>query len=133
MNRVSAVVLLTVVLPTQLFAQPAAPGPIGLTQAPSEARTWSNIEVYLSIGVLVFSIIVMALQYWHLKHQGQSWNPEAVTRFIGFPLVISASLFLVVAGYSDQQVAPVFALLGAIAGYLFGKSGTSSDAKTSES
>ena len=65
----------------------------------------------------------MFMQYRYLKQNGQSWASESVIRFIGFPVVISAALFLVVAGYSDQQVAPVFALLGAIAGYLFGKTG----------
>ena len=31
------------------------------------------------------------------------------------------AIFLVVAGYSDQQIAPVIGLLGTIAGYLLGK------------
>ncbi|MBY5546711.1 hypothetical protein HFO61_07685 [Rhizobium leguminosarum] len=35
--------------------------------------------------------------------------------------VIFAALFLIVAGYSDDQTAPVFSLLGAIIGYLFGR------------
>jgi len=34
--------------------------------------------------------------------------------------VIFAALFLIVAGYSEQQTAPVFGLLGTIVGYLFG-------------
>ena len=106
-----------------LYAQPID-SQIGLAQTPTQTRDWTSIEVYLSIGVLIFSLIVMFMQYRYLKQQEHSWTSESVIRFIGFPIVISAALFLVVAGYSDQQVAPVFALLGAIAGYLFGKSGT---------
>ena len=120
MRRLLALVILALVT-TPLRAQPIDATGINLTQSPLQTRDWSSIEVYLSIGVLLFSIIVMAMQYWYLKQNGQSWASESVIRFIGFPIVISAALFLVVAGYSDQQVAPVFALLGAIAGYLFGK------------
>lgn len=36
--------------------------------------------------------------------------------------IIFAALFLIPAGYSSQQAAPVYGLLGSIAGYLFGKS-----------
>ena len=122
MRRLLALVILALVT-TPLRAQPIDATGINLTQSPLQTRDWSSIEVYLSIGVLLFSIIVMAMQYWYLKQNGQSWASESVIRFIGFPVVISAALFLVVAGYSDQQVAPVFALLGAIAGYLFGKTG----------
>ncbi len=35
--------------------------------------------------------------------------------------VVFAALFLIVAGYSDQQTAPVYSLLGTIAGYIFGR------------
>ena len=126
MRRLLALVIFAVVT-TPLLAQPIDSTGIGLTQAPLQTRDWSSIEVYLSIGVLLFALIVMFMQYRYLKQQGQSWTSESVIRFIGFPIVISAALFLVVAGYSDQQVAPVFALLGAIAGYLFGRSGEGSE------
>jgi len=37
-------------------------------------------------------------------------------------LIITGALFLVVAGYTDKQMAPVMGLLGTLAGYLLGKS-----------
>ncbi|MBB4424230.1 hypothetical protein GGD66_002774 [Bradyrhizobium sp. CIR48] len=37
-------------------------------------------------------------------------------------VVVFAALFLIVAGYTDTQTAPVFSLLGTIVGYIFGKS-----------
>jgi hypothetical protein len=42
-------------------------------------------------------------------------------------VVVFAALFLIVAGYTDQQTAPVFSLLGTIAGYIFGRSTSGGD------
>jgi uncharacterized membrane protein len=46
---------------------------------------------------------------------------EAVLRIFGTILIIMLAVFLVVAGYTDTQIAPVMGLLGTIAGYLLGK------------
>ena len=46
--------------------------------------------------------------------------------------VIFAALFLIVAGYSDRQTAPVFSLLGAIVGYLFGRGSPAPPAATAQ-
>lgn len=40
---------------------------------------------------------------------------------IGLTLVVTAGLFLITAGYSETQIAPMMGLLGTIAGYLLGK------------
>lgn len=56
---------------------------------------------------------------------------DDVLRTVGVILIIFATLFLVVAGYDDKQIAPVIGLYGTIAGYLLGKS-TSSDRATGE-
>lgn len=36
-------------------------------------------------------------------------------------MIIFSALFLIVAGYSEKQTAPVFGLLGTILGYMFGR------------
>ena len=36
-------------------------------------------------------------------------------------MVVTAGLYLIVAGYSDTQIAPMMGLLGTIIGYLLGK------------
>ncbi|WP_146395548.1 hypothetical protein [Planctomycetes bacterium CA13] len=97
-----------------------------LGQPPTESRSWTNVEVWLAIALLAFGITLFVFQHLHLKSSKAEWTSEATIRFFGFPLVIIAALFLIVAGYSDQQVAPVFGLLGAIAGYLFGKTSSGS-------
>jgi hypothetical protein len=50
-------------------------------------------------------------------------TPEFYRAFL-ILVVVFASLFLIVAGYTDTQTAPVFSLLGTIVGYIFGRSAT---------
>jgi C4-dicarboxylate transporter len=72
----------------------------------------------MSSAVLTFGIIVLVLATYLIK-KGKA--PEAVLRIFGTILIIVIASFLVVAGYSDQQIAPVMGLLGTLAGYLLGK------------
>lgn len=123
MSRITlASIALLIAVSQSLFAQP------NVGQAPNLARQWTDTESHLGIGVLVFMILVMVLQFFFIKCSRVRWSSEAVIRFVGFPFVISSALLLVIVGYSDQQVAPVFALLGAIAGYLFGAKTTQDEA-----
>ncbi|QTA83229.1 Uncharacterized protein dnl_56240 [Desulfonema limicola] len=46
------------------------------------------------------------------------------TRSVGFTLVIVSGLFLITAGYSQEQISPMIGLLGTTAGYLLGKTET---------
>jgi hypothetical protein len=52
---------------------------------------------------------------------GKGRDMDAVLRVLGTLTIIIAAIFLVVAGYSDRQVAPAMGLLGTIAGYLLGR------------
>lgn len=52
------------------------------------------------------------------------WNREMTRLFVSI-VTITGGLFLITAGYSDQQIAPMFALLGTMLGYIFGKSSSS--------
>jgi hypothetical protein len=42
-------------------------------------------------------------------------------KLIGLTIVVTAGLFVIPAGYSQNQMTPLMGLLGAIAGYLLGK------------
>jgi len=81
--------------------------------------SWQLTSMPLSVGILVFGLIVMALMTY-LIMKGK--RPMAVLRSFCVPLIIVASLVLVIAGYGEQQIAPVMGLMGTIAGYLLGKS-----------
>ncbi|MCG3158738.1 MAG: hypothetical protein DKINENOH_05382 [bacterium] len=75
---------------------------------------------YLSIGVLLFGLSVLIIELVLIAKQ--KINPEDTVRCIVVTLIILGALFLITAGYSNDQIAPAIGLLGTIAGYLLGKS-----------
>lgn len=77
-------------------------------------------EICLSIGVLVFGALLMGLEVLVMLKQDKYWDAWSF-KILGLTLVITAGLFLVVAGYSQNQIAPMMGLLGTVAGYLLGK------------
>lgn len=80
---------------------------------------WSTTDAMtISSVVLVFGVTVLILAYGVIQKGAQ---PDAVLRIFGTILIIVSAVFLVVAGYSDKQIAPVMGLLGTIVGYLLGK------------
>lgn len=83
-------------------------------------------EIYLSIGVLVFGLIILGFEMAVMFKVGKGWGTNSI-RVVGITLVIVAGLYLITAGYSETQIAPIIGLLGTITGYLLGK--TESDAK----
>ncbi len=87
---------------------------------------WTNQNAMtMSTVVLVFGIVVIAICASLMR--GSRPSAEAVLRVFGTVLIIVGALFLVVAGYTDKQMAPVMGLLGTLAGYLLGKSPTDKD------
>jgi hypothetical protein len=46
----------------------------------------------------------------------------------GLTILVSGGLFLIAAGYSEDQMSPVIGLLGTIAGFVLGKDIQSNDA-----
>ena len=81
----------------------------------------SNLELYLSLGILVFGLILIIFTGIVAYRKNSGWDQEA-TRIFAVSIIVTAGLFLMTAGYSDQQVAPMFGLLGTIVGYLLGRS-----------
>lgn len=75
-------------------------------------------EFYLTMlcaGILAATIIVLAFMG---RTSGLTTD---FTRTFIIVVIVFAALFLVAAGYSDVQAAPVYGLLGTIAGYIFGR------------
>lgn len=90
-------------------------------QQPPELGGRSELELYLSLAVLLFGLIIMGLQIALMFKVGKGWWPNSI-RVSGLTLVIISGVFLITAGYSQDQIAPMIGLLGTIAGYLLGKS-----------
>lgn len=85
---------------------------------------WSATNAMtISASVLIMGAFVIVM-LGYLISKGR--QPEPLLRAFGTILIIISSIFLVVAGYSDKQIAPVMGLLGTIAGYLLGKSSSPS-------
>lgn len=69
----------------------------------------------LSVGLLLVALVVLSAMAW------KTGLTADYTRTFVIVVIVFAALFLISAGYSDQQAAPVYGLLGTIAGYIFGK------------
>lgn len=78
---------------------------------------WSS-EDAISCLVLTFGIVTLAIAAYLIRAEKSSNN---VLRVIGTILILNLAVFLIVAGYSDRQIAPAMGLLGTVAGYLLGK------------
>ena len=91
----------------------------------SSKPIWSaQNAMTVSSAVLVYSLIVLALATYLIRLGKSS---SSVLRIFGTILIISSSIFLIVAGYTSQQIAPAMGLLGTLAGYLLGKESASID------
>jgi len=80
----------------------------------------SSPEIRLSWGVLLFGAFIILLEFSVMLRLKKGWGTNSI-RITGISLVVIAGLFLIVAGYSQNQIAPMMGLLGTIAGFLMGK------------
>ncbi|WP_413745849.1 hypothetical protein [Synechococcus sp. MIT S9507] len=91
---------------------------ISLEQSSAAKPIWSaKNAMTVSSMILLYSLIVLALATYLIRLGKSS---ASVLRIFGTVLIISSSIFLIVAGYSNQQIAPAMGLLGTVAGYLLG-------------
>lgn len=85
---------------------------------------WENDEIVKSVIVIGFALIVFTLLIFRIKVQ--EMHAEDFIRLIVLALVICSSMYLISAGWDDQQTAPAFGILGTIAGYLLGRGSNAS-------
>jgi NhaP-type Na+/H+ or K+/H+ antiporter len=88
--------------------------------APASTSTWWSVTdaMTISASVLVFGLVIIAIAAWLLRHERES---QVILRALATILIVTFAVFLIVAGYSDRQIAPAMGLLGTLAGYLLGK------------
>jgi hypothetical protein len=103
-------------LEAQIEALPPPPVSGGAT-----LPTWWSVQdaMTISAATLVFGLVAFLVGAYVMRREQSS---DALLRVLGTILIVFSTLFLLVAGYTDAQVAPAFGLLGTIAGYIFGKS-----------
>jgi hypothetical protein len=79
----------------------------------------SGLEFLLSLAVLVFGLLLILIEILLIKEK--HIKSVDIIKFITITLIITATLFLITAGYSNKQIAPAVGLMGTIAGYLLGR------------
>ena len=92
------------------------------TKDRDDSMPLSHYEFGLSLAILLsLYAILVAVRYTFKKHIGE--KSEVIERISIVTILIMGALFLITSGYSDTHIAPAFALLGTIAGYLLGQIG----------
>lgn len=125
--------------PAQPAADPASiaealegrPISTGLPDAPTGWITFKTpfeqVIVIMTVATLAVTLLALMVMSWRT-----GMTPEFTRAFI-VVVIVFAALFLIAAGYSDKQAAPVYALLGTIVGYIFGKLDKQEEPKPSSS
>jgi hypothetical protein len=72
---------------------------------------------FLTLAILTFSGFVLHYMRMMLK---DGHTPGDILRLATMPMVITAAIFLVLLGYSNDQMTPVIGLLGTMIGYVLG-------------
>ena len=91
-----------------------------VTQAPEQAKKqpWDPPLIkFLTTEVLIFGVIVIIVMGVLVLNNSSTGE---VLRLFTVPMIIVAAVFLVVTGFSKDQITPVTALLGTLAGYILG-------------
>jgi len=84
-----------------------------------------NFAKEMSLYVLGFGL-VLSIFTGVIALRTKGWNREATNVFT-VTIIITAGLFLMTAGYSSEQIAPMYGLLGTVVGYLLGKTRSPGD------
>ena len=72
-------------------------------------------------GVLVLTGLVVLGEFIIMWQRGHGWDDWNSLRIVVVTLALGLASFLVVAGFSANQMAAVIGLMGAAIGYVFGK------------
>ena len=78
------------------------------------------------LNTIIVAVLFLFITFFILyREKTNSLSGEEYVRLIGILLVIFGALFVMAAGWSKEHTAPVFGLLGTIAGFLLGRQSNS--------
>ncbi|WP_156179834.1 hypothetical protein [Bradyrhizobium sp. LTSPM299] len=103
-------------VPSELPSNPVA----GAGNLPDVLFKKTPYELWLTCLIVAFGLIVICLYIYAVRNIRDK-RPEDVSRAMIVVTVITASLLLITAGYSNEQIAPAFGLFGTIIGYMLGR------------
>ena len=93
------------------------------------SKVMKSPEFVICIMLLVFAIIICIAEIaMFIRGVLDSFQ---VTKLLVVTLIIFSLLFLITAGFSNEQISPAVGLLGTIAGYLLGRSPSSISSRNS--
>jgi hypothetical protein len=87
------------------------------------AKEEAELRMYtfgLAVAVLVFGLFVVCLEIWVMMARKKYWDDFSF-KLISVTIIVVSGLFVIVAGYSDEQLAPMMGLLGTTLGYILGR------------
>lgn len=99
-----------------------------LASSPPPSGWTPDLVLILSISLLIFGLFVFIITAYLVNKNHDS---SAILKITALPLIIISATFLIVVGYSQEQIAPVIGLLGTVAGYLLGNKSEQPPKKTS--
>lgn len=87
----------------------------------------SQRELLLSGIAMLFGFVVLLIEYRLLRSVGA--DGDQVLKVVVVTIILVATMFIITAGYSSDQIAPAIGLFGTIAGYVLGRTtaGTKGD------
>jgi len=77
-------------------------------------------ETILAYAILLCLLLILLLEIWVIQ-KAKIQEENAIKLFV-ITLVLMGTLFVLMVGYDEKVIAPIFGLFGTIVGYLFGKS-----------
>jgi hypothetical protein len=89
------------------------------TPTPDLVAIWKTTARQLGITLLVFASVVFIGQFYLIAKSRKGWDDRSFKAF-GLTLILITSMFLVLLGFDDKQLAPMIGLLGTLAGYILG-------------
>ena len=96
-----------------------------------ERETYKAQHAWLSASTILFLFLSLSLVLavrWQAK-----LSEEACLKLSGLVLIVGGAMYLITAGFSKEQINPILAIFGTIAGYLLAKEHRSdSKEKTNE-
>ena len=92
-----------------------------VSQSNASANTDDYRGLFLNIAIILMALVLCGAEILVLINTKQGWGPNAV-RVIAVTLIVTTALLALTSGVgtSQQNLAPLWGLLGTIAGYVLG-------------
>lgn len=82
-------------------------------------HVWTDTQWKLTWGIAAFTAFLIGGQYAIMFCSKTYWTNRQFKAFT-MTLIVAAALIVIIAGFSDSQIAPIMGLIGTIAGYILG-------------